>query len=231
MRLNRKYKKFSKANILPAKTPTRVLRFLRPKWANAQKKLLINSRSSIGFINPFSIKTPLKYWDKVKNYYKEGLQLKNSVLCSFDNSVSVPVLKKSFDTNKETKQIIENFFIKSIFRIDILLWQLNFFPTSYAARQNINNGHILLNSKKIQGNVFLKKGDVITFVLQNNNNLEFFKKNSSTFLKNQLFYSFVQVDFYLNSFVIVKNLEEFTNQDINLLTQKYYDIRTIKNLK
>tara|TARA_B110000090_G_scaffold121583_1_gene134934 strand:+ start:368 stop:1054 length:687 start_codon:yes stop_codon:yes gene_type:complete len=228
MRFINKYKKFANSTILPAKTPIRVLRFLRPKWKLTQKKLLANSKSTIGYINPYSVKTSLKYWSKVRNYYKERLQLKNAVLCSFDNSVSISSLKKSLDSKKETKQIIENLLLKSIFRIDILLWKLNFFPTSYDARQSINNGIILVNSKKVKGNVFLKKGDIITFV-GDKKITTFFKKNSSKFLKNQLFYSFVQADFYLNSFVLIKDLESFTQQDINLLSQRYYDVRILKN--
>jgi|TARA_B110000879_G_C11093052_1_gene479834 ribosomal protein S4 len=228
MRFINKYKKFASSTILPAKTPLRVLRFLRPKWKLTQKKLLANSKSTVGYINPYSVKTPLKYWSKVRNYYKEKLQLKNSVLCSFDNSVSVSFLKKSLNSKKETKHIIENLLLKSIFRIDILLWKLNFFPTSYDARQSINNGLILINSKKVKGNVFLKKGDIVTF--KGDKKIQtFFKQNSSKFIKNQLFYSFVQSDFYLNSFVLVKDLESFTQQDINLLSQRYYDVRILKN--
>ena len=71
-------------------------------------------------------------------------------------------------------------------------------------------------------NVFLKKGDLITFS-------EFsFKKliytlNSSAFFS--FFYNFVEIDHYSKTLIVLKDYESLSNEDINLIYKKYLNLK------
>ena len=86
---------------------------------------------------------------------------------SFDSSVKISSLKKGLkaSSGKITKDLLLNFLVKPLFRIDILLSRLHFFSSSYQARQFISNGFVKINGKKVNGNFLLKKGDIISFDL------------------------------------------------------------------
>ena len=79
-------------------------------------------------------------------------------------------LQKQLVNNKSTVQlqsfdsIYKKVFLKQFFRIEVLLWKLNFFISSKEALQNLVHGKILINGLKKTGNCFLKKGDIITIL-------------------------------------------------------------------
>jgi len=231
MRLQNKYKQFFQLKGSLPRIPQRLLKFRRPKWLKIQKKISLLNKKSISFSNSLLIKNSYKYWDKVNNYYKDGIQLKKFVLSSFDNSLNIAFFKKEILNKKNTfsKDILVNCLIKPKFRIDILLWNLNFFSSVFQARQAINEGEILINSKKVLGNTFLQKGDVIQFFtkkLEKKNNL------TNTLTKNLLndnIYPFVEIDFYTKTIIVLKNIEELTLDDLNILSPEYFDIKKFKN--
>ena len=54
-------------------------------------------------------------------------------------------------------------FVKNEYRLDLLLYTLNFFTSIYQARQNIKNGLVLVNNKPITSErITLIKGDQIS---------------------------------------------------------------------
>lgn len=152
-------------------------------------------------------------------------------MSSFDNSITTPLLKKAVftRTNRSTKDLLIQSLIKPYFRIDILLTSMEFFKTSFQARQFINEGNVLLNFKKVKGNVFVQKGDVIVFNTERSDAflyLNSFLKNKTKFTK---FYSFVEYDLYTKTIVIVKNLKELTEEDIFLLLPQSSDMNVLRN--
>ena len=110
--------------------------------------------------------------------------------------------------------------------MDILLWRLNVFKSSYQASQFINNNNVLVNGVISNNCIFLKKGDIIT--LSNNLlNLEFDNNDKNIF-------SFVEIDYYTNNIIVLKDFDQlnfedfffFFNKTINL--KKFIDYIKVK---
>ena len=228
MRLDKKYKKFSKLNTSETLFSEKILNFKRSKWKNAQKNIRLSSK--IGYkrrSNPFICKLPSREVENIQRSYKQGLDLKSSLILSFDKAIRSSSIKKelSYKLNKSTKDVLANCLIKPLFRIDILLWKLNFFKTSFQARQFINERKILINSKPFKSNYFVKKGDIITFRTGVKNNLFL-----DTVLESNInLYSFVEFDNLLKTIVIIKDLDEFSSEDISLVVKNFFDINKLKN--
>jgi ribosomal protein S4 len=118
--------------------------------------------------------------------------------------------------------------IKKFFRLDLLLWKLKIFSSPYESRQYIKNNVILVNNKSSYEAYFLKKGDIIkfkSFSLLNYKN-KILNNKGFDFLQ-----SFIEIDYYTNCIIILKDLNTFSiedfflilyNQSINLKYLLYY---------
>ena len=231
MRLTNRYKILSKPNNFVFDFPERLNRFKRSKWQLLQKKALKSASKKARRETSFTLKAPLHSWEKVQTAYKTGLALKAAIMASFDNSITTKLLKKAVftRTNCSTKDLLIHSLLKPYFRLDILLTSMELFKTSFQARQFINDGNVLLNFKKVKSNVFVKKGDVIVFTSSRSDDflyLNSFLKNKTKFTK---FYSFVEYDLYTKTIVIVKNLNELTEEDIFLLLPQSYDLNILRS--
>jgi len=220
MRFYKKYKNYYKITSFFKTFPvSRILKFNRPKW----KKLQLFLNTKIGtqqtFFNHSILKVNYKHWDKLKNNYKDGLNIKSAICNLFDNSVSTQFFKKEFlsSTKFLTKNLIASSLFKLLYRIDILLWKLNFFESSFQARQAINNSNVLVNNKKVGSTSFVTKGDTISLI----NVVPVLKsKKNPTFL-----YSFLEVDYYSNTVVIIKDLFQLSLEDSSLLSREVISIK------
>lgn len=231
MRLSNRYKTFAKPNNFIVDFPERITRFKRSKWKFLQKKLLKTATKKIHRETSLTLKAPLHSWDKIKTAYKTGLTFKTAITSSFDNSINSTFLKKALfnRTTKSTKDLLIKSLIKPYFRIDILLTSLELFNTSFHARQFINDGNVLVNFKKIKSNVFVKQGDVISFNTTRSDAFLYvptFLQNTTKYTK---FYSFVEYDLYTKTIVIVKALNELTEEDIFLLLPQASDLTLLRN--
>lgn len=230
MRRVKKYKKYSNIRELSPYIPARISKFQRPKWKFFQKKLESVQKVQEYFVNPTVKKASSKYWEKSTDYFKDEIMLRRFLLNSFDSAIKLSNLKKKVkpSSSKITKSLLLNYLIKPLFRIDILLSRLHFFSSSYQASQFISNGLVKINGKKVKPNFFLKKGDIVTLDLSTfHNNLKF-STIFSRFLNNNLFYSFVEVDHYTKTLVILKNLDDITDDDLSLLITDYFEIYKLK---
>jgi len=228
MRFVPKYKIFTQSNTLLSSIPLRVLKFRRPKWKRLQKLILLRKKK-IGFFKDNStLKVKFKSWDRIRNYYKGGLKLKHNFYQLFDSSITKLSIKKNFFSKKNliTRQKFINSLIKPEFKIDILLWRLNFFRSSYQARQSVNDGEIFLNFKNtIRSNITLQKGDIITF--RPKKSLLNFETNAilKSMYSSKQFPTFLEVDYYTNSIVILKNFDELSSDDFRILIRHYFDLK------
>jgi ribosomal 50S subunit-recycling heat shock protein len=231
MRFLNKYKNFSKLDRISfSQIPLRIMRFKRPKWVRLQKQLLNTQRAELSFFNPLTLKTSFKQWDKSKNYYKSGIQIKKKLMTLFDSAVNINSVKKQILTKKnKSKEIFLHGFLKHEFRADILLWRLNFFSSSFAARQSINECEIKLNNKNFLCNKILKKGDLISFHSYKSNSNFHLNSILNKIYSNPRFCSFVEVDFYTKTIIIVKDLEELTQDDFNFLINEYFDLKKFRD--
>jgi ribosomal protein S4 len=182
-----------------------------------------------GFSNNLSVQVFFKRWFKLNKKYSENLRLKRITSQIFDSSIRNLFFKtelkkkKSNSLNKQFCKIL----IKPLFKINILLTKLFFFTSVYEANKVLQNKKVLLNGSSVrQPNVFLKKGDLITFS-------EFsFKKlihtlNSSSFFS--FFYNFVEIDHYSKTIILLKDYDSLSNEDINLIYKKYLNIKYFIN--
>ena len=72
---------------------------------------------------------------------------------------------------------------------------------------------IIFNKKPLHSNEFVAMGDVIS-VLDKDFNLS---KNLNKYSENNQIFSFVEVDYYAQSVVVLKNVESLSEDDLNLL--------------
>lgn len=227
MRLEKKYKKFIHLNTLSSFENSRIFDFKNSKWKNLKKKSFRKITNVKKLENPFVSQVSVRSLEKIKSCYKQGLTLKTSLILLFHNSIKVSFLKKElvFNSKKSVKDLLLNCFIKPLFRLDILLTQLDFCKTPFSARQYINEGKILVNSKRIKSNYILKQGDIVSF---KNKSLNFFFDNLQSKPKFK-FYNFIEFDNYLKTIIVIKDLKLFTSQDINLIVQNFFDLNILKN--
>ena len=241
MRLRSKYKIYTQSSATLIKYPQRIFNFRRSKWSKLQAKLLrsqsclfysakkkkqLKHHTSVSFFNNFLNKVPYKFWQKLRTHYKKGLQIKNNIRKLFDDNVKHKFFKKVLTSkkNRSLKNIILLSLVKPLFKLDVLLWNLNFYASSYQARQAINNKQISVNSKNVAGNYYLKKGDVIvldpTFLIST----ILFNKSLHNF-----FLTFIEIDYYTNTVVVIKNLNELSLEDLYVVILHYFDLKKFRD--
>lgn len=231
MRKFNKYKIYNVSRTLIKKTPLRILKFRRPKWVFLQK-LLTRKNKQRSLINPFLIKNSYKSWERVKKYYKKGLQNKNLLYSIYDNSIKFKSFKKKNLKTVLKKNLILNYLIKPQYKIDILLWNLHFFSSIYHARQKISNKQVLVNNVSIKANTMLKKGDIITFKFWNKQNDLFFNTFLKKYSLNEKFFPFLEVDYYTKTIIIVKNFDELSFEDFQILITDFVHLKSLSyNIK
>lgn len=240
MRLRSKYKIYTQSSATLIKYPQRILNFRRSKWKKLQNKLLRSQQSlfytaakkkrakqsSSLFFDNFLNKVPYKFWQKLRGHYKKGLQIKNNIRKLFDDNVHHQFFKKSISLKKtqSLKNIILLSLVKPLFKIDILLWSLNFYASSYQARQAANNKQILVNNKNINGNYYIKKGDIINIDSLSLLSNILFKKSLHNF-----FLTFVEVDYYTKTVIVVKDLNELSFEDLYIVVLHYFDLKKFRD--
>lgn len=228
MRLKNKYKTYYQTGSAPESFHKRIINFKRPKWNRLQKMISDPKYTKKALINNLCIKSNFKSWDKVKTYYKLGLKNKNVVCNYFDNAVGAKHINRSLKDSKN-HQLQDNFLecvVKPEFRIDILLARLGFFATSFQARQYIFSGNVFVNDKVVSGNFFVKKGDLISISNSIKPNVG---KNFKCLSPTKRVLTFAEIDYYTNTVVITKNLNDLHLEDIYLLSVNQCELKKIKD--
>lgn len=227
MRFLTKYKIHEHFASAPRKLPTRVAKFKKSKWSSIIRKLWkrkwvynSNRTSRTKYIKPeaftdFSKVNIPKKKQYLRNAYKLKLQTKKYILSLYDNSIKIRLNHKI----KSKRELFCFHYMKSLFRIDILLWYLFFFTSSAEARLFLNSRGILVNNRPVKSNYFIKRGDIIS--------LESFseyieEKNSYfniaiKFKRYRVFFPFLEYDYYTNSIIVLKDWNELSFNDITVM--------------
>jgi len=227
MRFLNKYTNFSNTLAFMKQSSVRILKFKRPKWKKFQTVLKLKSGVSSQFINNSIVKVNYKTWEKIKSHYKEGIQAKKALLNAFDNSFSSSYYKKELASYKKQvlSDIISLLLTKPLFKLDILLWKLCLFNSPFESRQAIKNGLILINNKPSSNNIRLKVGDIISFSDKVNfKQYEFNSRFDSSFL-----FSFLEIDYYSGTVIIIKNFTQLSNDDFSTLIFDSVNIKAFKD--
>lgn len=181
---------------------------------NISKKL---TKHRTKFITNEILRVKCKFWSRMRKYYKESLTLRNYLNFLFGCALTLPDYKKTFLQKKvlNRKNDFIQTFINPLFRIEILLWHLNFFLSSYDVKQKIKSKLVLVNNKIIPDNYLLKKGDIITISTKINSNY-CFCSTQKTF-----FYSFLEVDYYTKTIIILTDPFSLECKDIALFYEHH----------
>ena len=86
-------------------------------------------------------------------------------------------------------------------------------------------GKVLLNQKRPSFNSFLKKGDVVTFPrsLTHENLFSNFQK----YTLNHIFFTFLEIDYFTKTIVILKNFDELSPNDFYFLVVEFIRIKNL----
>jgi len=167
------------------------------------------------------IRCPIKNWTRNALYYKNSLLLQKYFRLLYDSNIAYKKLKRIVFTKKKIKTI-ENVFrtlFSLEFRLDVLLWKLRFFKSTFEARIYLNAKSIQVNSKYVRGNYTLKKGDIITF----ESDLHLIE-NLIRLKKNFLLKNWVEIDYYSNTIIILQSSNGVDLNNSMFQLRKYFDV-------
>ena len=251
MRFANKYKGYDKLFSVFEKFPLRIKKFKSTKWKKIQKFLQskifktskplkrVNAkypgkktRRRKSFLNNLLVKVNIRSWYRVEKYYENGRRIKNVVSSLFDKSLPTKFFRRSLNVCKKSSRVTEvysNTLLKPEFILNILLWRLNFFRSTYQASQAISEKKIYVNGKSIKGNFLLSRGDVVTFCQTCNVKNLTMKKFRSSFLFSKIVSPFIEVDYYSNTIVILKSVEDLGLEDFYTLVRDSYSLKKVKD--
>lgn len=241
MKSHTKYKIYNNLGSFLKNTPLRILKFKRPKWLKLQtflkkinikkwdsnkkkwfkKKRWFNNKKKSFFYNNCLRNANKKYWLKKKFTYREGLYLNRRINIFFDFSISNKNLRKKIILSKKTTvaNSFNSLFSHFLFRLDIFLKKIGLFKSSYQAAQSINNNEILVNGEIVINTYILSYGDIVGFKNLNNKKINIIEFN--------FFYSFIEIDYYTNTFIIIKSPLLLNETDYVLFLKNYIKIKTL----
>ena len=238
MRSQNKYKKLQNLRLLSFDVPVRVAKFKRTKWRRLQKKILkLNKRRTWSsrkrkkayryrFRDILVRKHSYKRWKRLDFSFKNALGLKLHIFQFFQTHLRNRTFRKSLFFKKGSNlQFLSQIVIKNEFRLDLLLWRLHFFSSSYEARLAINNKLIFVNDKNTSGNFDLQQGDIISFTESFN-----LKKNLKNLIRQKRFLHFIEVDYYSNTIVFLKSPSDLNRESCFLLNYKFSDLDKLRFL-
>ncbi len=220
MRRISKFKIFKKTKTFLLECPNKILNFKKSSWLFYKNILKKRDKKRSHFIN-YAILGCKKYGGFQKKFsFGMNLKLRRQLIQHFDcaiksNSFRNSLLKNLKIGNKSNINVIKEIFVRFEYRLDIVLYRLNFFSSSFEARKAIQSGSVEVNGKIIKNqNYITKKGDIINIL----NSL----RCVTDILKRKLlvshFNSFLEVDYYTRTVIIVKDLSEITSLDLALLS-------------
>ncbi len=186
--------------------------YFRPKWVSP-KKTAKSFRENIKIINP---KYKLK---RRKNTFRNLLQTKRLLYAVFNKALKIKFWQQLQQQKWKRLDYVTTFLIKPYFKVDILLWSLDFFISTRDAKKAILNKKIYLNNKLLKSNSFLKKGDVILL-----KKLPNIKTKQNKFTNDKKIMSFLEIDYYTNTVIITKDYKSLTNADIHLIVKNTFSV-------
>lgn len=207
-------------NVKNFRTEKKILKYRNKK--NPKKSPLLNNFN----FNFTHIKNKFYSWSNRRWFFKENLLMKSSVIKYFDNGFSIAFFKKRFTKNTRKAYVISSAFACPEFRVDVLLWRLKYFNSIYLAQRGIKTNQIFVNNKCINSNFFLKQGDVLKTCF---NKFYSFKKILAKRFKVIFIPSFVEVDYYTNTVIILKNYFNFIGLDLNTVIKEPLCFYKFKN--
>lgn len=222
MRQLYKYKHFNNLDFI-AKFPVKVLKFKRPKWHRLQEQYRSKSLLGKELVDITSVKNEFKAWEKVSSSYKTRLKDYSFISASLNNSINLKKLKKSSSITSR-KERFANLYFQNYYKVCTLTWLAHFLTSTVEARQQIHSKKVTVNNRIPSQNAILVKGDILSWTDTQYNFLTITQKYN----KNISFLTHVDIDYYSQDIVLVKDLVDLSEEDYFLLSLDYINLQTLR---
>lgn len=220
MRRISKFKIFKKTKNFLLECPNKVLNFKKSNWLFYKNILKKRDKKRSYFID-YSIIGCKKYGGFQKKFsFGMNLKLRRLLSQHFDCAIKFHNFKRSIlknlkAGNNSNVNVIKEILMYFEYRLDILLYRLSFFSSAYESRKYINSSLILVNNKICNNhNYIAKKGDIINIIKLDKPLNEILQRKISI----SHFNSFLEVDYYTRTAIVVKDLSEITSYDLALIS-------------
>ncbi len=120
--------------------------------------------------------------------------------------------------------------IKPFFRVDTLLNYLRFFTSRRQTLQFLNRRKIVVNGLVIKNTVYLKRGDVVSLVTCKSKSSIQLRDLRNKYTKQKKILTFVEVDYYAKSLVLIKDLANLNYQDMVFILENRLDVKSFSNV-
>lgn len=212
MRRIHKYKAYSRLDV-GSKFPKRLLNLKRPKWGPMKEdlKVMLMDEDNFNLVDSDVIVGETFGWNRISRTYKSRLEFYSSLFAQFDQSLKIKRLK-SYRTLSRFDNYVKHF-AEGYFKTTTLLWASYFFKSTYEAKQSIDFSKVIINNGLGKSNELLRSGSVVS-VLDENFDL---KKNIMKYSENTQILSFLEVDYYSQDLILIKDKESISEDDLNLL--------------
>lgn len=220
-------KKFTKS-FLPFECipKQKILKLHRSKWKNVQKLVLKRisywKKKKITIKSQSVIPCSTRRWQRRRFIFSFRLVLKKIIQNLFFNAVTnkqLAYLSTSLKKHRLT-DCVKNYLFKLEFRLDILLCRLYFFESCLTVTKEVQIKNITQNNHEINVIQNLVKGDIIR--IKKVNKLIFINKRFRS--APHFFHSYIEVDFYTQTLIIVKDLKELSTKDFFLLSKYMFSV-------
>ncbi len=215
-----KYKLYNKPVSL-SRYPNRILKFKRPKWLKLKSLIQANTSTnnsrSFAIYDLLSSKVNDGVWDKINKYHKKKLLANLIFKLQFKSKIS------STKNLYNTRNLLLDKYFKNYYQSGTLLHLLDYYSTKIQAQQKIHFGSLSINNSLSSVNNSLKKGDILTILDSDivlSKNLEKYSSDSS-------FLTYVEVDDYSQTIVLVKGLNDLTSDDFYLVNSEYVNLNNL----
>jgi len=249
MRLVPKYSHLYRASVLtPFFVAARVARFRRSKWLRWQrlerklprrrlffrrfkrggwrkkKKKFLDSRASKLFVTSRSKRCALHKWSRARFLYKASLLQKRRLISLHDASINKRVYANVLcHRSQQRARLLTKLLVKPEFRLDLLLWRLQFFNSVYSAQCAIRTGRVLVNGVVVKTLHYVEVGDVVRVAGILNVKKVMKKYRLTNFLPQ-----FFEVDYYQQCFVVLKGYEAVSFQDANVFLRVPFSLSLLR---
>jgi len=186
-----------------------------------------NRMLTLLFFNFFIYKCSLYKWEYLKKKLRSFYLHKTLFLSYFDGQILLKNLKTLFRVKSRLFSDIQ-LFIKPEYRLDIVLWRLKFFSSVYLIKYAFKKNLILVNFSVIKQSIYLQKGDIVNVKF---NTFSKIKNNIETFLKIPHLYVFIEIDYYSQTFVIVKSYKSYLFKTFSNILRYPFNTVTLKNFR
>ena len=221
MRKSSKYKVFYQLKNITNNFPTRILKFKRPKWLSLQKQYRRKYNSTTNLpegrviLSNFKILNVGDDIERLSFKQKTNLMLKRKICSFYDKKINFRK-NSGKDKIKTSFEYSMNKLIKPHFNLDTFLYLSKHYESTYACRQDLNNGKRLLNEKYKQGNRNINNGDVLNYLLTSQKEQYNFLNLNVKRTSNDSILSYEESDYYTKTAVIVKDLKNLSPSDLSL---------------